>query len=902
MFRRCVASQVQRLLFGLRLSPSIPPVSSGVFGVSQALANFHSAPPMACDILSSDLNRTGPATGVRQVRQQVSLVVPNRSIRIRTSSWPREVCQQNIMGRVYHQDTVKGKMDTSVPDSSKRLLQHKTRQSLLELVEDHVIKPGIFEAKQVRNQIRVKLRRKSPHRTRRKQAPKDVPSSSDSEEVESLHSQKPRNPINHWVAIILEKSKRVRAELLEGKNADLERVKSPEDEAKILHYKNHYMTQIQKKTSGIRTRTITDKQDQNTPKATLSHTQCSKDPKSMVELNEIIGSKKEVLIPLTFSKDEGAIEVLDKIPPTRSITSPPPPKAPLRQNQCSEYSMLRAGPRYAKFGEAAKEYPQPRVSLDNFRAREKSLLSCIKRETISRWRAHRLVRPFEPMPYQFTRRSQNVKKEMGQPEILNLVSDDQLNSKAIHGEVKSILMPSLNSPNWKSDMKIIYSKNTLQDNHAAIFNQLKNDIHRRLWELSDEESFKKDWVTRLNDKDEWQFRVAEMISKCFFLVHNKMMNEPGSGKAYQEKDKNVGEIAEEFFRNYIQVHPDKNQEICELSNLNNKLCSIAKQINDIAIQCQNIKSEIEKKTDKEKPKQECAKNDIEREFRDEEQKEPIKGTNDNGKLNSNKGPAKKCAEQIQNINDLKGRCVKEEFRRKCAILELTELIQRTKCSQIKLKRKLEEMALKKKRAEKMKCEKTELMKKFEEFGLGKKCAEIDEKDIHKSAKIDLSKKCEEMDLKKKYVENDVHKEYAENDKRTKKKRAEMELWKKCAEKNEKENKECEEILLKEKCKEIDLKKKCKESALTKKWEEVDLRRKFSEDEKEKMECAEMDLREKCEEIALKEKCEEIALKEKCEEVDLKRKCSEKDEKGKKECAKMDLREKCEEMALRRKCE
>lgn len=423
----------------------------------------------------------------------------------------------------------------------------------------------------------------------------------------------------------------------------------------------------------------------------------------------------------------------------------------------------------------------------------------------------------------------------------------------------------------------------------------KSRVHKNLW-CSPENDIdkggiksKKDidfskFFSMLDDKDKLKFRVSELMVRCMLLMEKRMQQDLEGSKVcnVEEKDNNVNQLVENFWRHYIQCCECQKKDACALSNPamlgNTEYTGILNKVDIIIKQCTHIKEVIEGRS----LKNQCIKHGLSQSIAEEFYKAMAKlekmSANEKLKTESNEfGLNRNCA-----IESLKDKCqekkdfVEDVLKNMSLECKTSDKYEQDLLSKMKLVIK----ELQKKLAE----EKENIISTKQKDLFSEKCAEEELKS--KCAKEELKEKCAIEELKEKCAEEELRKMCAIED--LKEKCAEEELKKKCAKENLKEK--CARKELKKACAEEELRRKCAENELKEKCAEQELKEKFALKEFREL-CANEELKQKCAEKDFKDKCSDENLKERSSLNEQQRQCEE-----------FSWRKRCAEFALKMKCE
>ncbi|XP_041565805.1 axoneme-associated protein mst101(2) [Drosophila elegans] len=853
MFRRCISSRLQSLLICPRPRPFIQSWQkfksndshSSRFGRQPLLTSLLFDPPMSCDILSSDLNSPCSPHKIKYVHQKV-----------------------NRKGRTYHKKTGTENLDFCLEKGAKcrhrpQSLKRKTNSKMVQRLE-HLMNDGVDGVRKVGGKREGKQMIMQIKKSTKGKVPKSRPSNKVSEDNEN---QEPKSSIQNLISMIVTKSKEVRQQLDEGKQADLIRY-NPTKKDKILQYKNKYRKHRQMKSkqrvpqtenkdhsTSTAVRNSTSPQNQegitlaNQSMAKSSEVRCpgeSLQHSSKPHPIELLNNREEMLISTAKQETDCRLQSLKNstsLTPAKEKDLVKPDESQTHlQNICedchksqrpspsSDQEKKISGIKENVFEQSTPKFASPEEIKAESKTDNKLLDTCtyhtsddqkpVMVNDLFKNQIHKQL--WEHPEYDF-KKSQNV-------------SCEKKESKCASDTTK--ISPCSNA-------KIFYDQPQSCQDGESLQDLFKNKCEKKQGNINEDFSV---CFPRLCDRDQLKFRIAELIAKCMYLVENNM--ESGSEcknictAENGDKDKDLNNLVEHIWKHYLHYRSDQTNDICKHDE-SPTIC-ITKHVETIIHQCELIKK-ANKKIEKDRIK--------------ELKKKCLKSQ-----------PKGKTAEK-----ELKKTCQDEDLKQKCKEYE-----QKRKCS-IALKKKKQGVKDLLKNICVGKCEGNylkkisllleELQKKVGEDKVNITCRRHNEKKTRSEKK--LRKKNDSSELKKKCLDNEL-----------KKKCAEEELKKNCAEEKLKEI--CEDNI-KEKCVEKKIKDICAIEKLKKKLAENELKEACAKKKLEK--CAEEELKEKCANEELKEKCAELKLKKQCERDEQERKCRE-----------FSLRKRCAEFELKRKCE
>ncbi|XP_032570990.1 uncharacterized protein LOC116800396 [Drosophila sechellia] len=893
MFRRFINLPLKRLWVGHQPSPYIQPwplvKSNGSAFSHHQTTFFQDDPPMSYDILTNDLSQTGSSPSIRRVPQKVCIVGEVHSLKVCGCKHPGSCIFISQMGRLYHKESGRGKRE-SRPDVCQRARRFRERSNgkinkrLRDLMNDGVdgLDKGIEKNERISQMKRSSKKKYSPSSSYR--------SYPDDKEA-YLEFQKPKRTFRNFVTMLMSKGRKVRQQLQEGKDADLLRYHS-DNKALMKHYKNKIKYKRQ----------ITQRQLKAKPQVPKAKYNDDSIDWTFFE-NSLNPQKQDAFFPFK-TKPKSTGRAKDK-----EISSHNKPILP--------HSLEVIKEREEKLISKAKKETEGRLPC----LRESSFkLGNLQNVTSSS--AEQKVdskRVNENIMESSSNNSSGQKTESG----LKIIPPDNQKPTGFYDTLKSRIPCDNNSE--KKDCKTgLKPPNTAEciskmtcprSNAAKVDNQprscqsdnslhkaFKNQTSNNLWCSPEKDIDKGDikskkegdfskFFSMLDDKDKLKFRVAELMARCMFLVEKRMQQDLDGSKVcnVEEKDNNVNQLVENFWRHYIQCCECQKMDVCARSKssmLGNTEKGIINKVDIIIKQCTNIKEVIEARS----LKNQCIKHGLSQSIVEEFCKAKAKlenmSANEKLKTESNEfGLNQNCA--IESLND------KCQERNNFVEDVLTKMSSECKTSDKYEQDLLSKMKLVIKELQKMLAEdKLNISKKHNQNNL---FSENKLNDLNKCAEEDLKSKCAEEELKEKCAKEELKEKCAEEELR------EMcaieELKEKCAEKKLKEK--CAKENLKEKCAKEELKKACAEEELKRKCAEYELKEKCVEQElKEK--CALKEFRELCAEEELKQKCAEKDLKDKCSDENLKERCSLKDQQ--RQCEEFSLRKRCAEFTLKKKCE
>ncbi|XP_017068962.1 axoneme-associated protein mst101(2) [Drosophila eugracilis] len=889
MFRRCISSQLNRLLVCSRPSPYLKTWTkfksndshSNPSSWQPSITSFQFEPPMCGGILTTDLSKPGPSPSIKQVRQKVCIVGRVRNLKVSGNSHPGNGFLLNRKGRLYHKDTSRDPRDfhgRPRPRPVNQRYNKKISKRLNQLMSEGV--DGTPRTHSRREEIQVI--RESPKSRSDRSYPDDT------EDTEYYEYQDPGNSIRNFITMLVSKGKKVRQQLEEGKRADLMKY-HPGIMEKMQRYHYKY-----KKHKRIR------------PRPKVRKTQYNDRPIDSAVLDVFRRPQKEEVIMLGGKS---------------KVTSNSKSSEEGRTSGCQE--------------ESVKDKEIPTSSLEIMKAREEKLICKAQEETNGRLQSLKKTTSIEIKP------PENMNSDKVQPKVSQSQqktndqqtpfssSGQEIKNKKIDGNLQKscdcynkfkleLVDPyseycnsdqkkpgrfydifknknhkhlwehteykpgSQKSPNYEScDKPTDSSSLDDQSCNESLHDLFKDQVHQNLWELDDNDrnkgSTKDDYCKcfqMLDEKDKVKFRIAELMAKCMFLVEKKIEAEDGescNGKEF-DKDENASKLVKNFWKHYMQCRKSQGNDVCRrskssITNLESTDHCIMEHVDVIVKQCERIKQAIESRSLKKK----CTKESLNKSIKDELRKAEEELEKQEGCVNDKtSGKAEKCDEDL--VEKMKR--VIEELQEK-----LAEDEGKTKCDQSS-KECLSEL--------KKKCLEMELEEKCEEEKLREKCALEELKD-----------KCSQEYESKNQSEEDLQEKF----KKFKKKCKEQELKKHCA--KEKLEDKCAEEELKQKCAEEELKEKCKLEELKKKCAFQKFKEKCEEAELEER-CAREEERRKCQELSLRRRCAEFSLRKRCENY-AKQMRKPKDDKTKdsedelrKKCAELELGKKREEDELKKK--
>ncbi|XP_016974453.2 uncharacterized protein LOC108041147 [Drosophila rhopaloa] len=775
MFRRCISSQLHFLLVCPRPRPFVQAWAKFKSNDSHSsrktlLNSFSFDPPMSCDILTSDLTSPCSPASIKQVHQKVCIVGQDRTFKISGYSEPGDVFPINWKGRKYHKKTGSDKMNSCMdksgsryrPRYGKRRSDRKTVQRLQELMNDGVDGVRKIEGKKEGTRMVMQIKKSKKSKDSRNR-----PASSNSEENEDNESEPPKNSIKDFLSMLLAKSKKVRQQLEEGKQADLKRC-NPGKPPRVQRYKNNYYRKNMQTKPKPQHRKV-DKKDQ--PAATLLQSIFPEDSAGSLkeegillgevvsvqmensnsksgDVGKAIGGPEE---PLKHSSKPHSLEVMrdreeqlissakketdcrlqslrisTTLEPPSSLSTPDKEKNIFKQEVSQDHPKNICEDSNVPLMPSTSSEQKQKISEEQSTHKSGSHEE-IKTESKSEIKVFNKCSDYPPSDDQKPNIFKNqIHKHLWEhPEnhskkevhILDLCKQKSVSCKKKEIEGSSDIKktsPGSSSPNFDD-----------QSNSKSLHNLVKNEIHKNLWNIPEKDSIKCEnepgqnntdcsvCFGLLNDRDKLKFQIAEFIAKCTYLVE-KVEPKSGSKNTCEseegEKDKEVANLVDNFWRHYLQYRTNQNQT-CEPdkstirklghSCLKSPEDCIMDHVETIIKQCKSIQkaikgSGLEKKYSKANLKEKRVEGELKRKNTDTENELKRKGSNELVKKDCQ--PNEHCVEGI-----LKKMCVEKyekDYLKKMSLLieQLQKKVEddkpKRKCRKYDQKRKCSKEELK----------------------------------------------------------------------------------------------------------------------------------------------------------------------------------------------------------------